>query len=118
MALRDPETGKKPIRAVYPVADKVRSELFEIAPDLQIAFAPGYRSSWDSSLGGAPLGQFVVDNPKPWNGDHAASDISETPGFIATNFKIKKTDPVIIDLSSSIVSHFGLKPIGNGDVIW
>ncbi|MBN2498870.1 MAG: alkaline phosphatase family protein [Deltaproteobacteria bacterium] len=116
LALRDPATGGRPVRAVYPVGAGVEGELAGRAPDLQIAFAPGYRSSWETSLGGAPPpgSALLADNPKAWCGDHAASDAVETPGFLAASAPLRVEDPSLLDLANTARRHFGLPAKGAG----
>jgi len=112
--LRDPVGGGRPVRAVYDVYDRAASDVRDRAPDLQLAFAPGYRSSWETSLGGAPVGDALVANPKAWCGDHAASDFSQTPGFIASAQALSHDDPNLIDLANSVLHVFGTPLSGNG----
>jgi predicted AlkP superfamily phosphohydrolase/phosphomutase len=112
--LKDPASGKKPVRAVYDVYDQAKKVVQRQAPDLQIAFAPGFRSSWETSLGGAPNGEFFEDNPKHWCGDHAASDVQETPGFIAANSKLTAKEPRLIDLANTILNLYGAPIDGPG----
>jgi predicted AlkP superfamily phosphohydrolase/phosphomutase len=116
--LRDPKNGQKLVKNLYPVADQCGPQTRDRAPDLQIAFAPGYRSSWATSLGGAPPGDFLADNPKAWCGDHAASDVVETPGILLSNEMLKKTDPNLIDLPASLLASFGAKSSGPGKDLW
>lgn len=118
LAFQDPDSGVKPVRAVYPVAAEVAAGLKDRAPDLQIAFAPGWRSSWATSLGGAPTGAVTADNPKAWCGDHAASDVAITPGILLADRKPEKADPDLKDLSTSLQALAGLSPKGPGRKLW
>lgn len=114
LALKDPETGKAPVCAVYDVADRASPEVRQSAPDLQIGFAAGYRSSWETSLGGAPTGSYLAANPKAWCGDHAASDVQETPGFITANVRLAHQDPNLLDLAPTLLADCGVEPAGSG----
>ncbi len=118
LAFEDPDSGVKPVRAVYPVAAKAAAGLKDRAPDLQIAFAPGWRSSWATSLGGAPTGAVTADNPKAWCGDHAASDVAITPGILLADRKPDQADPDLKDLSTSLQALAGLSPEGPGRKLW
>ncbi len=118
LELRDPATGAKPIRAVEPVADRAAPGLADRAPDLQIAFAPGWRSSWETSLGGAPTGDALAPNPKAWCGDHAASARDETPGFLVADQRPKRSDPDLKDLATSLMRLAGQQPSGPGRDLW
>jgi predicted AlkP superfamily phosphohydrolase/phosphomutase len=114
LALKDPANGQRVVAAVYDVSDRADEAVRKWAPDLQIGFAPGYRSSWETSLGGAPAGEALVDNPKAWCGDHAASDVVHTPGVLLSNAKIRHEDPALVDLSSTILGLFQAPISGPG----
>jgi predicted AlkP superfamily phosphohydrolase/phosphomutase len=53
-------------------------------PDLIAGFAPGYRASWQTAIGGIPEGAIVEDNLKKWSGDHCC-DASLVPGVLFTS---------------------------------
>ena len=48
-----------------------------------------------------------ADNTKKWSGDHAASDVKETPGILISNRPIERAAPAIVDLAPTAVSFFG-----------
>ncbi len=109
-ALRDTERGNATVvHEVYIGADVFRGGRSSDAPDLQVAFAENYRTSWESILGGIPAGLFL-DNDKKWSGDHAASDVSETPGIIISNRALRSEHPEIIDFAPTM-AHFFDQPI-------
>lgn len=56
------------------------------APDLVIGFAPGFRASWQTTLGAAPA-TLVEDNLQAWSGDHCI-DPSAVPGVLFTSFAL------------------------------
>ncbi len=118
LALKDPATGRRVVSSVYDVADRADESVRRWAPDLQIAFAPGYRSSWETSLGGAPAGEALCDNPKAWCGDHAASDVKDTPGFLLSNATIRHEDPALVDLAPTILGLFDAPVSGPGRPLW
>jgi predicted AlkP superfamily phosphohydrolase/phosphomutase len=110
LALRDKDRGDAPVvRNVYAATDVFRGGRAADAPDLQIAFAENYRTSWETILGGIPKDLFA-DNNKKWSGDHAASDFAETPGILISNRPITKSDPHIADVAPTAHAFFG-KPI-------
>ena len=67
----------QPREAVY------HGPYLEEAPDILVDFAPGYRISWSSSMGGVAEGQFE-DNVKKWSGDHII-DPDHVPGVLFMN---------------------------------
>jgi len=110
LALRDQQRGNAVVvRNVYVGAEVFRGKRQSDAPDLQIAFAENYRTSWETILGGVPKALFA-DNDKKWSGDHAASDAAETPGFVLSNRVISRSDPHIVDLAPTVLSLFQ-KPV-------
>jgi predicted AlkP superfamily phosphohydrolase/phosphomutase len=110
LALRDTERADaEVVRAIY-----VGSEVFTGAraadrPDVQVAFAEHYRTSWESILGGAPAAMFA-DNTKKWSGDHAASDVADTDGILIANVPLAGEHPAIVDLAPTALGFFG-KPV-------
>jgi predicted AlkP superfamily phosphohydrolase/phosphomutase len=109
-ALRDHERGDaQVVRNVYDAVDIFQGRRFADAPDMQVAFAENYRTSWETVLGGVPKPLFV-DNDKKWSGDHAASDVSETPGIVISNRAITKAEPHIVDIAPTAHAFFH-KPI-------
>ena len=72
------------------------------APDLQMSFRDGYRTSWQTSLGAVPAG-IIVANMKKWSGDHCASDPSDTQGIFFSNRKFP-APPSILDISPTVLN--------------
>ncbi len=104
----DPDTGGKPVFAVY-----TRDELYKgydpnLTPDLRVANPPGYRVSWQTSLGGAPE-RLVEPNDTPWSGDHCSLDPSFVPGVFFCNRKVD-LNPDMLDMAPTILSLSGVKP--------
>jgi predicted AlkP superfamily phosphohydrolase/phosphomutase len=109
MALRDKQRGDaQVVRHVYN-SDAFKGQHLADAPDLQIGFAENYRTSWETVLGGVPLGLFA-DNDKKWSGDHAASDVADTPGVVLSNRPIDKPEPHIADIAPTAHTLFR-KPV-------
>ena len=73
------------------------------APDLVVGYAPGYRASWQTTLGAAPAA-LVEDNLQDWSGDHCI-DPSAVPGVLFTSFPLDTTVANIGDLSSLILQR-------------
>jgi len=110
LALTDTEAGDvppvHPVHEVYLGSAVFRGGRSADAPDAQIAFAENYRTSWETILGGCPAALFS-DNDKKWSGDHAASDVTETPGIVVSNRAITRATPAIVDLAPTALSFFG-----------
>lgn len=111
LALRDKERGDAQVVAqVYVGRDVFQGGRGADAPDLQIAFAESYRTSWETILGGVPA-ELFADNTKKWSGDHAASDVADTDGILISNRPITAERPAIVDFAPTALAHFGLKPM-------
>ena len=109
-AITDPEEGgARVMRRAYTRAGAFRGADDAVAPDIQLAFADGYRTSWESILGGMPTGLFGP-NTKKWSGDHSASDVVETPGMLVSSVRPSREDPAIVDFAPTLLAHFGLTP--------
>ncbi len=107
LALRDTErAAAQVVRQVYSGAQIFTGMRAADAPDLQLAFAENYRTSWQTILGGIP-GALFADNDKKWSGDHAASDVSETSGILLSNRPIMRQAPSIVDLAPTAHVYFG-----------
>ncbi len=106
--LKDDKSGTLLVSKVYKRDEIYKGRRFDDAPDMQVAFREGWRTSGETMLGGIPEGLFA-DNTKKWSGDHAASDVADTAGILLSNRKIGIEDPAIIDIAPTVLSIFGLK---------
>jgi predicted AlkP superfamily phosphohydrolase/phosphomutase len=101
----DPDTGQRVIEKVYRGRDIFRGDQTRECADLQIAFRPNYRTSWQTTLGAVPAG-IVVANLKKWSGDHCASDPSDTKGILLCNRKLPPGDISIADIAPTALRYF------------
>jgi len=76
------------------------------APDLLVDFAPGYRVSWSSSMGGIAQGHFE-DNVKKWSGDHII-DPDQVPGVLFMNRPFRGEGARLLDLAPTILGFLGV----------
>jgi predicted AlkP superfamily phosphohydrolase/phosphomutase len=83
--LQDPETGLQAIRDVFDGELLYPGNANNDAPDLVIGYEPGFRASWQTTLGGVPS-SLVDDNNKKWSGDHCITP-KAVPGVLFTSFK-------------------------------
>jgi predicted AlkP superfamily phosphohydrolase/phosphomutase len=104
--LRDPERGAVAVRSVATREQVFAGAYVDESPDLLVNFAPGYRVSWGTPLGGAPAGLFE-DNTKRWGGDHA-TDPALVPGVLFMNRPFDAADPSLADLAPTILDAFGV----------
>jgi len=78
--------------------------------DLFVGFAPGYRVSWATTLGG--LGpETVVDNTNHWSGGHVSVDRSHVPGILFSNQGWADDGQAsLLDIGPTIVARYGIEP--------
>lgn len=110
LAYRDPRTHKPVLEDVYLGSQIDHGAYAKEAPDLQLDFYPGYRTSWQTSLGGIPTGHIVVPNMKNWSGDHCSSDPKDTQATLFINRKLDSSDPSIMDVAPTVLKLFSVKP--------
>jgi predicted AlkP superfamily phosphohydrolase/phosphomutase len=103
----DPRTGRSIVRNVYKRQDIYSGPFFNDAADLQVGFEEGYRSSWQTALGGTPP-QLIEPNLKKWSGDHGSFDYAITPGVLFSSAKLSATEPRIIDIAPTVLKLFGV----------
>jgi len=107
-AVQDPDTHQAVVQKVYLGREIFHGPRMPEAPDLQVDFRDGYRTSWQTSLGAIPAG-IVVANMKKWSGDHCASDPSDTQGIFLSNRKVATPDPSILDVAPTVISILGIE---------
>jgi len=103
-AFRDPATG-------HPVIADVASpgkSASPFAPDLIVGYAPPYRASWETAMGGAPA-TLIEPNNDAWIGDHCMA-ASAVPGVLLGTRKPRLADPRLKDLPVTILKEFGIAP--------
>jgi len=118
-AFQDPETGETPVAKVYLGRDIFTGADPLERPDLQVAFKDGWRTSWESVLGGIPE-PLTGPNTKKWSGDHAASDVADTAGIILVNERLNLDNPQIVDLAPTLLYQYGIAPPPDvdGERLW
>jgi hypothetical protein len=103
----DPETGKRTVADVRIVPDAERAR-HPHGPDLIVGWNGGYRTSWDSILGGLTPDIFS-DNLDKWSGDHCVEP-SFVPAVMITNRQMAKASPTLWDIAPTILEEFDLSP--------
>ena len=83
--LNDPASGLQAIRQVFDAEQLYSGNANNDAPDLVIGYEPGFRASWQTTLGGVPAA-LIDDNNKKWSGDHCITP-EAVPGILFTSFK-------------------------------
>ena len=112
---RDPDTGKPMVGGLTLSRRDFHGGMLDAAPDIIVGYMPGYRSSWQTTLGAVPAAT-VENNTEAWRADHCIL-AKFVPGVLISNRKSRATDPHLYDLTVSLLSLFGTEPgpgmIGN-----
>lgn len=105
---KDPDDGNVVVKEVYKAQDIYgKGKYFSEAPDLQVAFADGYRVSWQTCLGGVPP-ELMEINDKKWSGDHCSAIAEDTKGIFFSNKKVEDEDPTIFDIAPTTLNIFNV----------
>ena len=105
--MQDPRDGARVVRNVYKRRDIYEGPFFDVAAELQVGFEDGYRTSWQTALGGTPP-RLIEPNLKKWSGDHGSYDYAITAGVLISNTKLNTSSPRIIDIAPTVLKYFGL----------
>jgi predicted AlkP superfamily phosphohydrolase/phosphomutase len=106
-AMVDPATGNNAVTYVATVSDEVQAR-HPNAPDIIVGWGHGYRTSWDSILGGFQP-EIFTDNDDKWSGDHCI-DPRAVPALFMSNRTVDKPDAKLADIAPTILAAFGLTP--------
>jgi predicted AlkP superfamily phosphohydrolase/phosphomutase len=105
--LKDPGRGASTaISGVIPRESAYSGPYVGDAPDLLVDFAPGYRVSWSSSMGGIAEGHFE-DNIRKWSGDHIIEP-EQVPGVLFMNRAFRGDAARLVDLAPTILDALGV----------
>jgi len=103
----DPETGEPVVHNAYLVRDIYHGpDVVTKGPDLLIGLNRGYRASWSTAVGGAPI-KLLEDQVSRWSGDHLI-DPSLVPGILFSNQKLSVEHPTQPDIFPTVLGAFGL----------
>jgi predicted AlkP superfamily phosphohydrolase/phosphomutase len=83
--MTDPDSGEPVVGEVFDGAVIYAGNANSDAPDLVVGYLPGFRASWQTTLGAAPAKR-VEDNARKWSGDHCIAPAA-VPGVLFTSFK-------------------------------
>jgi predicted AlkP superfamily phosphohydrolase/phosphomutase len=106
LRFRDPDNGRLVVQSVYRPAEIYKGGELRFAPELIVGYAPGYRSSWQTALGGVP-DLTMEDNTQAWIADHCIAS-EAVPGAFLSNRKIRLPDPMLWDVTTTILHEFGI----------
>lgn len=75
-------------------------------PDLMVGYDTGYRTSWQTAVGGAPEGKVIEENLDKWSGDHCC-DPGIVPAIFLTNERNLVRKPHVKDICPAILDYLG-----------
>jgi predicted AlkP superfamily phosphohydrolase/phosphomutase len=105
---RDPQNGAAVVERVYRPEAVYSGPYRELAPDLIVGYARGYRVSNESALGAA--GEALVeDNHHKWSGDHCMA-ANAVPGVLLSNRPVVSNDVGLADIAPTLLGEFGITP--------
>jgi predicted AlkP superfamily phosphohydrolase/phosphomutase len=102
--LMDPRDGQQVVAEVFDGAEIYADDANGDAPDLVIGYRPGFRASWQTTLGAVPA-HLLDDNDRKWSGDHCITP-SAVPGVLFTSFKPEEPLESIADIASYVNRHW------------
>ena len=100
--LADPKNGEKAVSRVFKREDVYKRFDPRLIPDLIVTNRPGYRVSWQSSLG-VPTDNVFEDNRDVWSGDHCSLDPELVKGILFASRAFRADPPPgIADVTASV----------------
>ncbi len=128
LTYEDEKTGLKVCKDVYVVKEVHSGPYLDQEADLICGFAPTYRVSWGTTLGGIGLttdaegatvpGPVITPSDQNWSGDHVSVALSEVQGVFFSNRKVE-TPPGgfhALNLAPTVLSLCGVKVPGEMDL--
>ena len=100
---RDPVNGRQIVEVVQDSASLAKNAA--IAPDLIVGYAPGYRGSWQTALGGLPESE-LDDNDDAWIGDHCIN-AAKVPGVLFTSRRQYAVPRSLQEATKFVLEKFG-----------
>ena len=105
--LTDPDTGERVCNNVYRSDQVYHGAKVKEAPDLIMGLNPGWRTSFQTALGGVPPRLFD-NNTGAWTGDHLFDPLL-VPGILLSNRPIKATAPLSYDIAATILDCLSIE---------
>jgi len=107
--LTDPKNGERAVSRVFRREQVYRRFDPRLIPDLIVANRPGYRVSWQASLG-VPTETVFEDNRDVWSGDHCSLDPDLVRGVLFASRRFRAPPiPAIADVTASVRQLVGAR---------
>jgi predicted AlkP superfamily phosphohydrolase/phosphomutase len=113
LALKNPYLPEeRPVSRVFRLHEVYRGPRAKEAAEIQLAFANGYRVSWQTALLGGLDRPVVEENLAPWSGDHCSTDPDQVPGVLLSSRRIPDAPAGrmyhLRDIAATALEWFGL----------
>lgn len=102
----DPLSGYHVVARVRTADEAYTGGHLADAPDLVVTWAPGYRGSLESTLGGAAPA-VVAPNGERWVADHAALAEDLVPGVWISSRPLNASTISVLDVAPTVLQFFG-----------
>jgi predicted AlkP superfamily phosphohydrolase/phosphomutase len=99
--------GKKVVNKAYKTSELHSGEYVNNGPDIIVGYNPGYRTSWQTAVGGFTK-EVLADNEKIWDGDHLV-DPKFVPGILFSNAKFNVESASQMDVAPTILDAIGIE---------
>jgi len=106
--LQDPATGQSMVAEVFDGEAIYPGNANGDAPDLVVGYHPGFRASWQTTLGAVPAA-LVDDNDRKWSGDHCVAP-DAVPGVLFTSFQPEQPMESIPDVARYAREFWNRRP--------
>jgi predicted AlkP superfamily phosphohydrolase/phosphomutase len=119
LELTDPKNGERVVSRVFKREEVYRRFDPRLIPDLIASNRPGWRVSWQSTLG-VPT-ELFEDNRDVWSGDHCSLDPDLVRGVLFSSRKFRAEPlPGIADVTASVRRLLGepADPEAAGTALW
>jgi len=103
-SLMDPKNEERAVLEVYDGGEIYPANGNGDAPDLVVGYAPGYRASWQTTLGATPT-DLMEDNARRWSGDHCMAP-GAVPGVLFTSFPLDPSIDSIREVARYVFEHW------------
>jgi predicted AlkP superfamily phosphohydrolase/phosphomutase len=112
--LTDPLSGQRVVSRVRTGGELFSGPAAARAPDLVVTFSPGFRASWDSTLGGMAA-EVVARNTERWSAEHGSVDEQHVPGVWLSSMRVTADTMSVLDIAPTLLAYFGMGPPAGAD---
>lgn len=98
---QDEENGLMVVKEVFDGSEIYPQNGNGDAPDLVVGYAPGFRASWQTTLGASPA-TLIDPNDRKWSGDHCMAP-DAVPGVLFTSFEADDSLQSIADVADYVL---------------